>query len=218
MQLPWLPRSPMAAPLTTLTDYAIALETLLFAVWLWPWGREERCWAGVFISISLAALAGGTYHGWGGDLSANGQAYLWQGVVVGLAGASFWALVAVASDLRPPWQFGLLALAAVKLGLALGVGNTPMGFALRVGDYLSALIIVLLLYGWRARQGSSPGLIWMGAALAISLLAAILLALPAPATGRISPAAVYHLVQMVGLYCLYHGVWSKARGRRPLQE
>ncbi|WP_017301829.1 DUF6962 family protein [Nodosilinea nodulosa] len=195
----------MAEPLTTLTDYAIALECLVFAGLLL--GRAAWLWAAVFISVSGAAALGGTYHGFAEFLSWPHRLWLWQGIGLGLSLTSFLAVVAAASPLGRGLRLGLLSLAAAKLALVTLLSTSLWAFALRVADYLSALAIVLLVQlGQRLSHRhpkAQPG--WLAAGIAISGLAACVLLLP-PEAFIISPLAGYHLVQMVALYCIYRSV------------
>jgi hypothetical protein len=201
----------MTEPATTLTDYAITLETLLFAVGLWRWGWSARCWALAFVCVGLAAALGGTYHGFGTGLSHAQQVWLWQGTVIFLAWASFWPLVAAAESC--PWglRWILLAIASAKLVLSLAFTASSWGFGIRAIDYLGTLGLVVVIYGWLAWRKQGAGLAWMATGLAVSLVAIAVLAMPRLPWVSLSPMAAYHLVQMVGLYCLYRGVCGHAR-------
>ncbi|MBD2234528.1 DUF6962 family protein [Phormidium tenue] len=195
----------MAEPLTTLTDYAIALECLLLAGLLLGQGGVQRLWALAFTSVSGAALLGGIYHGFAHQMSLLQRIWLWQGMGIAVAIASFFTLVAAAVPLRRGERLALLALAAAKLVGAIAAGFTLWGFALRVSDYLSALLIVLLVQ-WLQRRHDSHAPAWMLAAIALSGLGAIGLLIPWPG---VSPLVVYHLVQMVALFCIYRSVAAK---------
>ncbi|MBD1874363.1 hypothetical protein H6F75_12790 [Nodosilinea sp. FACHB-131] len=189
----------MAEPITTLTDYAIALECLLLAGRLLLQGGVQRLWAVAFGSVSGAALLGGIYHGFAHQMSLLQRIWLWQGMGIAVAIASFFTVVAVAVTLRRSSRLALLALATAKLALAIAVGFTLWGFALRIVDYLSALIIVLLVQSLHpCSDPAAPT--WMLAAIALSGLGAIGLLIPWPG---VSPLVVYHLVQMVALFCIY---------------
>lgn len=192
----------MAEPLTTLTDYAIALECLLLAGLLFVQGGVQRLWAAAFGSVSSAAVLGGVYHGFAHQLSLEQRIWLWQGMGMAVAIASFFTVVAVAVTLPRGKCLALLALATAKLAGAIAVGFTLWGFALRVADYLSALIIVLLVQ-WLQRRQDSNAPAWLLAAIALSGLGAMGLLIPWPGG---SPLVVYHLVQMVALFCIYRSV------------
>lgn len=58
----------ISEPTTMLTDYALAGLCLYFAAALWngsrqPGGRRVVLWMAAFLVTALAALAGGTAHG-----------------------------------------------------------------------------------------------------------------------------------------------------------
>ncbi len=199
----------MAEPISTLTDYAIALECLLLAGLLLVQGGVQRLWAAAFASVSSAALLGGIYHGFAPQMSLLQRIWLWQGMGMAVAIASFFTLVAAAVPLRRGERLALLALATAKLAGAIAVGFTLWGFALRVADYLSALIMVLLVQ-WRQRRQDSNAPVWMLAAIALSGLGAIGLLIPWPG---VSPLVVYHLVQMVALFCIYRSVAATDQAR-----
>lgn len=198
----------MAEPMTTLTDYGLALECLVFVGLLLGRGWVERLWAAVFSSVGGAALLGGIFHGFGENLGWEQRLGLWQGMGMALALASFFAVVAAACPLQRGRRLGLVTLATAKLTLVLVLGTTLWAFALRIADYLSALAIVLLVQAVRSRQHRRPkaGPVWLAVGIAISGLAAIVLVIPWPGAFSMSPMAGYHLVQMVALYCIYRSI------------
>lgn len=197
----------MADPMTTLTDYAIALECLLFARLLLNLGWVKRLWAAAFSSVGGAALLGGTYHGFAEFLSGEHRLWLWQGMGLALAIASFFTLVTAASPLRQSGRLVLLALATAKLTLVLMLGTDLLAFALRVADYLSALVIVWLVQLRQVMQHRCPKseLLWITVGVTLSGLAASVLTIPRSGwwAHPIDPMVGYHLVQMVALYCIY---------------
>ncbi|MGG6241110.1 DUF6962 family protein [Nodosilinea sp. AN01ver1] len=212
----------MTEPLTTLTDYAIALECLLFAAGLLGRGWLARVWAIAFSSVGGAAFLGGTLHGFGPQLVWEQRLWLWQGMVLALAIASFCILVAVALLVPQRWRVGVLILAIAKLAWVLRLDTSPWAFAISVADYLSALTLVLLVqlrpFGRQHRrspkQRPNPDLTWMATGMVISGLAASILLIPRQGL-PLSPLAVYHLVQMVALYCIYRSarVMGQIKGR-----
>ena len=207
-------RPAIAEPITTLTDYAIALECLLFAARLLSRGWVARLWAIAFGSVGGAAFLGGTLHGFAPQLGWEQRLWLWQGMVLALAIASFCTLAAGALAVPRRWRLGLLMVAIAKLILVLRLNTSPWAFVVSVADYLSALTLVLLVQlGHCRRQRPSPDLAWMVAGLATSGLAASVLLLPRQAW-PLSPLAVYHLVQMVALYCIYRSARVIGQGKR----
>ncbi|MGB3309703.1 MAG: hypothetical protein WBG32_20305 [Nodosilinea sp.] len=211
----------MAEPITTLSDYAIALECLLFAGLLLGRGWVERLWAIAFGSVGGAAFLGGTIHGFSAVLTGDHHLWLWKGMLLALAIASFVILAAAAVPFRRRVRLGLLVLAIAKLALVTRQVVSPWAFAISVADYLSALVVVFLMQLGQSRRQSSrcpreqfnPDPAWLGAGIVTSGLAASVLVIPWPQTLAISPLAGYHLVQMVALYCIYRAVPARSQGQ-----
>jgi hypothetical protein len=199
----------LAEPATTLTDYAMAVEMLLFGVLLLRFGWVERFWAAAFACVGIAAVLGGTFHGLAEQLSHSQQLGFWQGTIIALAWASFWPLMAVAWPCKGGMRFSVIVLGVSKLVCALALMDYTWGFSVRVADYLSTLGIVVLCYSLQENRTSS-GLAWMVAGVIISLVAALILASPDLPWIPVSSAAIYHLVQMVALYSLYQGIRRNA--------
>lgn len=190
-------------PVTAVTDYVIALECLLFAWLLLQFGWSERLWAAAFGSVAIAALLGGTYHGFAASFSEIGRYFIWQGTLVALAVASFLMVAAAAWHIHGGWRLAWVALATVKLILLLSVEMEMWGFAVQIIDYLGALGIALLL--------QKTGTAWMASGIAVSGVAACFLIIPWSSALRVSPLACYHLIQMVALHCIYRSVCKTAR-------
>jgi hypothetical protein len=67
-------------PVTALTDYALAAAAAFLGVRLLP---SNRFWALAFLALALAAVLGGTWHGfWQSDL-------LWKATTLSVGVASF---------------------------------------------------------------------------------------------------------------------------------
>jgi hypothetical protein len=205
----------MNDPATSLTDYAIAVECLILAVALLRFSWTEKIWSLAFISVSIATLLAGTFHGFGSALSIPHQVQLWQGMRLALVTASFFTLTAAAADCRRPWRRFWWAAAIGKLTVMLVWIRATWGFALAVVDYMSALVIVLLL-AWRRSRPSqphwrpSPEFLWMLGGLMISAIAALMLVIPWPLASNVPPAAAFHIIQIGALYCIYRSICIKA--------
>ena len=190
----------MVEPIAAVTDYAIALECLLFAGLLLRFGWPERLWAAAFGSVAIAALLGGTYHGFAASLSEIGSDYIWQGTLLALAIASFLMVVAAAWHTR--WRLGWTALATVKLIVLLSLEMEIWGFAVQIIDYLGALGIAMIL--------QKTGTAWMASGIAISGVAACFLIIPWSPALSVSPFVGYHLIQMVAIHCIYQSIRKTA--------
>ncbi|HEY9763374.1 MAG TPA: hypothetical protein V6D07_12665 [Trichocoleus sp.] len=198
----------IAEPITALTDYAIALQSALFTSLLLRFKRIERLWAAAFACVSLAALLGGTYHGFSRSLTPDDQYLLWQVLAYAMGGSSFFMVVATAQAiLGRKLQWVMLLLATGKLLAYLYATHIQLNFAYIVADYLLAMLVLLSLelrWGLRPQR---PGAVWIIAGVGVSAIAVVALAFPWSGIAMFTPVDVYHLVQMVALSCFYLGVW-----------
>ena len=177
--------------MTVLTDYALA------GVSAWLGFRllgSSRFWALAFFALELAALLGGTWHGFfKSDL-------LWKATTLSVGVASFGMIVgsALATTTGVARRF-LVGFAALKL-LAYTVwmlGHDD--FIWVIADTASALLIVGLLHLWR-RNG------WMLAGVAVSILAGMAQASGLALHEHFNHNDLYHVIQIIAMFLFYRGV------------
>ena len=98
----------MTEPDVTLTDYALAVECLIFAVILHRkksrYVRLGRWFTLFFASVCAASLFGGTVHGFFLDADSLGHAVLWPTslLAIGLTAMTAWAIGAVPRHAAAP--------------------------------------------------------------------------------------------------------------------
>lgn len=195
-------------PITTLTDYAIALETVVFTVLLFRNAPlSVKAWALAFLSVGIAAIAGGTYHGFHPILEFPARLALWQIMLYALGAASFFMLLATTlstvSRRLQPWFIGIIL---AKLGIYLYQLSIRYSFRTAVLDYLVAMVVVLLLQIRAAYQGNVKSARWIIAGILVSGIAAAVLQTERQVVAQIRSVDLYHVLQGLGLYCLYQGV------------
>jgi hypothetical protein len=203
----------ISEPVTTLTDYAIAGEALIFAgLLLKPKHKSfihpPVCfWAAAFVGVAIAALCGGTYHGFALSLSIDVKWGLWRGMTYALSFASGCMLAASVSELPrwvQRWGWGAIAL---KSSLYLSWTAFHPNFAYIIVDYLSAMLLILVLQirttDQRVKGQNSSA--WIIAGVLGSLVAAGVQGVGFKGTGYFNQNDLYHLVQMVALYFFYRG-------------
>src|SRR5262245_50583957 len=100
-----------------LTDYVLALTGFAVAAWLWPRaaGAPGRWWAAAFAMTGVAAVLGGTSHGYRPVMAAATHALLWRltYVTVGLANLCILQGAAGAA-LSAAWARAALAVLAAR--------------------------------------------------------------------------------------------------------
>lgn len=156
--------------------------------------------------MGLAAAAGGSWHALFSHRPGPAADLLWKGTLAaaGLADFNLIAGVAFASVRRSAAKW-IAAAAAAKLVIFLFSSLPADSFTPVVVDSAVTLATILVLQSlalakWRA--ASSP---WILAGVAVSAAAAAIEALRPPLPVPFGPDAVYHLVQLVGLFLFYRG-------------
>lgn len=203
---------PIAEPITTLTDYAIALEALVIALLLFHSGQMHRqpatqLWAVAFVFVAIGAVLGGTCHGFMESLGRELGWDLWRAMFYSLSLASFFMLCAsVINTLPYRWRWaGLLGVGAKSL-IYLSCVSFQGYYGYVVVDYLSAMAIVLLLYLFTLYTKPALGAVWIISAILVSGIAVMIQASQLTVANIFSASDLYHLVQMIGLYGFYRGV------------
>lgn len=181
----------VSEPTTLLTDYVLAAV----CVWLgFKLFSTTRFWALAFLALALAALLGGTWHGFvQSDL-------LWKATVLAVGVASFGMVVgsALATTAGAARRF-LVGFAAAKL-LAYTVwmiGHDE--FIWVIADTGSALAVVGLLHLWRFNG-------WMLAGVAASIAAGAAQASGLALHPHFNHNDLYHVIQIGAMALFYRGL------------
>ena len=175
----------MSDPMALITDSALGVVALIFAVRLW---RVQRMWALAFAFTALAGFIGGVYHGYG-DRAEE----LWKATVMSVGLASFFLLAGTHRKLA--------IVAAVKLVVYLSWMITHDDFVFVVADYGITMVLVGIFH---------PAKKWVLGSLAVSVLGAVVQQLRVTIDPRwLDYNDLYHFIQMVALWMLYRA----ARGR-----
>lgn len=209
---------------TAATNIPLAVFSLVAVVCLWRRCHAHRLraalWIGMFGGLAIATGVGVFAHGLALDPTA--RKLVWQPInaALGLTVACFaagavldrWGLRAAARALPV-----LLLLSAGFFGYATFWANSFLPFIIYEG---LAMLFCLAVYVTLAIQRRLPGAGWMVAGVAITILAAVLQAMPRVEFQlgvTFDHNGVFHLVQLPGLLCLLRGVLV-GLGPRPARE
>ncbi len=199
---------PLAELITTLTDYAIALQSLIFAGLLWQKPDRHPAvqgWIVAFLGVAIAALLGGTWHSSLGQLPEAVINSLWQGMILSLGLASFGMLAgAVQSTVPRRWQNWAMLAIFTKSLVYLSGASACQTFDCAIADYFSAMLIVLLLHIKPALNRVASARWIVGGVLVSAIAVGVEASGFSP--GFLTHNDLYHLIQMVALYNFFRGV------------
>src|SRR4030095_857195 len=139
----------ISEPTTTLTDYALAVTSaylgarLLRAAWE---GRvlSSALWAGSFLAGSLAAIVGGSSHGFAVYIGLGLHAALWLVTYCSIAVASLLILAgALAAFVPGRWRTGLAGLLLLRLLVTAALLTVYRDMRYLAYDYSLSIVLIL---------------------------------------------------------------------------
>jgi hypothetical protein len=181
----------ISEPMTVFTDYALAGVSVWLGCKLLG---SSRFWALAFLALALAALLGGTWHGFfKSDL-------LWKATTLSVGVASFGMVVGSSLLTLTGTALRILVVfAAIKLlaYTAWMLGHDD--FIWVIADTASALLIVGVLHLWRLNG-------WMLAGVAVSILAGVAQASGLALHEHFNHNDLYHVIQIAAMFLFYNGL------------
>lgn len=198
-------------PMTMLTDYVVAIETLFFAIFLFGISHRQRktsvrLWGIGFIIFSVAAILGGTYHGFAYYLGESGRKDFWQGMIYLLSFSSFFMLSGtIISSIPKRFHKICLALIAFKSMIYLSFAANQDSFLYILVDYLSAIIAILVIQAWIAYRYKKQSAVLISGGIIILLVAAGVQQSRFITFENFNYNDLSHIISMVAFYFLYKG-------------
>jgi len=192
---------PTGEVVTMATDYLLAATGFAAGMWLWKTaaGAAGRWWAAAFVAIGVAAVLGGTSHGYAPVLDKQTHGVVWRLTYVTVGVANFCILYGAALAAVPPRArravlallvARLLAVAAALIGLAQ-FRYVLYDFAITLAGLLGLAAALCL----RSQGGAA----WLVAGVAASVLGAII-QLGRYGQGRVfNHNDLFHVAQAAGI-------------------
>jgi hypothetical protein len=198
----------IAEPDVTLTDYGLAIECALLAAFLHrtPTSTVSLRFYFVmfFCAVGLAALLGGTDHGFLLDKTTRLRVVVWKGTLVAIGVSALAAWQASALLIAPtPGRWIRAGAVVAFIGYLFAVARTD-AFLVAIVHYLPAVLFLFAVFGWRYARGRERHYLWGVVALLLTLAAASV----QQARIGLHPVlfnhnALYHLIQAVALWLLF---------------
>jgi len=198
-------------PMTTITDFAMGALALVLALRLFGDAEASRqlsgrLWATAFVMTAVAAIVGGTYHGFIQWVPGATGRVVWKITLLatGVGSACLLAAAVVAAT-TGMLQRALIALVCGKLLVFLWTMATRDQFNLVIADYGAALVAVLLLALFVRPTGLTPAAGWIAAGVGVSVVAGVIQWARLAPHPKFNHNDLFHVVQMAALYLLYRG-------------
>ena len=194
--------------MTVATDYVLGSLGVVLGVRLGRGasrGSSRGLWAAALVALAVAALAGGTAHGWADRLGSSGHWLVWR-ITFWSIGIGSLCLAAAAARFALPPRSARIAVAVFGLQFAVYavwmLGHEDFDYVIM--DYLPAMIFVLALAAWQWARGWAGGP-WVVGGIAVSFLAAAVQLSGFTLHSHFNHNDLYHVIQMLGVYMLYRG-------------
>jgi hypothetical protein len=188
-------------PTTTITDYLLAIEIIVLGLLLLRIHSSiaGKLWAISFFALALAAIAGGTHHGFASAMSSGVSQKLWKITLfcVGIA-TLLMLFTAFLFYIPPPWKNVLLIITVVQFVAYLFVISRSNDFRYVIYNYLPAMFALLLIALFYKN-------LWLAGAVIISFAAAVAQRSGVVLHKHFNFNDLYHLIQMVAMYFFYRG-------------
>jgi hypothetical protein len=195
-------------PVTVLTDYILAVETLIFGILLKRQADDDhqipiKFWAIAFFVIALAAITGGTCHGFAKQLAGSVYNFLWKITLYSVGASTLFMLSAAAhATLTGTARRILIILAWVQFCAFIILVARTSDFKYVIFDYVPAMVVILALCLYRLSSQFSP---WLIAGILVSFIAAGIQLSGFTLHKHFNHNDLYHVIQMVAMYLLYRG-------------
>jgi hypothetical protein len=195
-------------PVTVLTDYLLAIETIILGILLRKHAAQTqeipvKFWSIAFFVVALAALLGGTCHGFVNDLPARLYNFLWKITLYSVGASTLFMLsAAIQSTLTGKLRRIFMVVAWTQFCIFIILIASTSDFKYVIFDYVPAMVLILILCLSRWR---SPFSKWIIGGILISFLAAGIQLSGFTMHKNFNHNDLYHVVQMFAMYLLYRG-------------
>lgn len=208
-------------PMTMITDYALGAVSAVLGWRLYRDAgveRARRCWALAFGATAVAALLGGTHHGFAAVMGAAAYGLSWKATVLSVGVFSFGMMAGSSfATARGATRTALLAVAAAQLVVYSAWMLAHDEYRYVVLDTAMAMAALLLLHGWSAASRRDEASYWVLGGIAVSAAAAAVQYQRITLHEHLNHNDLYHLIQIAGMVLFYRGgklLWDRTAANR----
>jgi uncharacterized protein DUF6962 len=196
--------TPPGEAVTMVTDYLLALVAFASAAWLRSRARPAavaRWWAAALAATGVAAVLGGTSHGYAPLLARETHGLIWRLTYLTTGLANFCILQGAArTALLPRWWRPATVVLLVRLCAVSAALIALAQFRFVLYDFaLTLVLLAALALNLSARGRAGAG--WVAAGVGFSAVGALVQLLRLGEGRAFNHNDVFHVVQAAGLIC-----------------
>ncbi|TFB11334.1 hypothetical protein E3V55_03770 [Candidatus Marinimicrobia bacterium MT.SAG.3] len=201
----------LSEPMTMITDYLLGGWTFYLAFKLIRKGmrasqRSIILWGLSFVATGIAALIGGTSHGFALYFGTVTKAVIWTATLISIGFASLFLLsAAIITTFKKPLRDWLIAATALKFVLFAIWIVSHSEFKYVIYDYVPAMIGVLILKLYGKYSHGDKSATWIISGILVSFGAAAVQQSGFTLHEHFNHNDLYHVIQMGAIYILYKG-------------
>src|SRR6266849_1118205 len=187
----------VSEPITAVTDFVLGAITAFWAIRIFRSSdqRASRLFALALAATALSTLMGGLYHTFPGEA-------VWKATAFSVGLVSFFLGLSVSVAFLSPRVTKIVRIILlVELCVYAIAVLLSDDFWVVIADYGSVMFAILIVCATRWQNVAAR---WITAAILISL-AASALQMSRIRVGPLNHNDIYHLVEVVALYCFYRG-------------
>jgi len=201
----------LSEPMTMITDYLLGGWTFYLAFKLIRKGmrvsqRSIILWGLSFVATGIAALIGGTSHGFALYFGTMTKAVIWTATLISIGFASLFLLSsAIITTFKKPLRDWLIAATTLKFILFAVWIVSHSEFKYVIYDYVPAMIAVLTVHVYGKYSRGDKSAVWIISGILVSFGAAAVQQSGFALHEHFNHNDLYHVIQMGAIYMLFKG-------------
>ena len=200
----------MTEPVTAITDYILAVEVIILGILLRSTNANREnsvhLWGLSFFAIGVAAIAGGTFHGFRQQMEPLVSSLFWRISNYSIATAVLFFVLAGIFVLSPQrFRRPFLILAMFQFITYLYLSTKKLDPAYLLYSNLPLLLALLILGIRRSTNTGKPRSYWMITGILVSAVGVALLKSGLQLHRHFNHNDLYHVIQMGAMFLLYKG-------------
>lgn len=196
-------------PTTMITDSLLAVIALYLSLQIFQGNQSKaaRLWAWGLIMTAVAALAGGTSHGFSLYLSETADSIIWKTTVYAIGITSLVMLSGtILASTTGILQRILLTLTLLKFVFYAYWMISHNEFKYVIYDYAPAMLLIIILQIFARLRYAAASAPWLISGIIVSFFAAGVQLNGFTIHEHFNHNDLYHVIQMIALYVIYRGV------------